>query len=146
MALKTGGNAKHCFAYTTMLAFFLTSCAHTQPSTNEKNLNIALPPSAQVQTQIVEYHCSGSPNLLSRYSMSSVKVQYINAGAIHLAVLVVDNETRVLANVIAASGAKYVADEFVWWTKGNLASLTTIQHTEAGTLTCVHNEGGVTEP
>ena len=53
----------------------------------------------------------------------TVAVTYINAGAISLAVLDMDGEPVVAANVISASGARYAGAHYVWWSKGDEASL-----------------------
>lgn len=53
----------------------------------------------------------------------SVAATYINAGQVSLAVLDIDGETVVAANVISASGVRYAAGRYVWWTKGEEADL-----------------------
>lgn len=53
----------------------------------------------------------------------SFAVQYVNAGANALALLPIDGEERIFVNVVAASGAKYVSGAYVWWTKGDTATL-----------------------
>ena len=50
-------------------------------------------------------------------------VQYVNAGANALAILPIDGEERLFVNVVSASGAKYVSGAYVWWTKGDTATL-----------------------
>lgn len=50
-------------------------------------------------------------------------VQYVNAGANALALLPIDGEDRIFVNVVSASGAKYVSGAYVWWTKGDTATL-----------------------
>ncbi|SMX48799.1 MliC family protein [Maliponia aquimaris] len=50
-------------------------------------------------------------------------VQYVNAGANALAILPIDGEDRIFVNVVSASGARYVSGAYVWWTKGDTATL-----------------------
>lgn len=52
-----------------------------------------------------------------------VPVEYVNAGPVSLAVLTLDGETVVASNVLSASGAKYAGAQYIWWTKGDQASL-----------------------
>ena len=64
-----------------------------------------------------------------------VKVDYINAGNIHLAVLPVGGEMQVFSNVMAADGAKYAGAQYVWWSKGKEATF--INEMDGGAaLTC----------
>lgn len=129
-----------------ILAFALTSCA--QPNlVTVKGQNIILPvgQAAQVHTQTVRYHCSGAQALLSSFPQGSVAVEYINAGAIHLASLQVDGKPMVFANVIAASGAKYVADNFIWWTKGDTAFFSNQTQDTATQVTCEAQKGSASK-
>jgi membrane-bound inhibitor of C-type lysozyme len=48
----------------------------------------------------------------------AVTVDYINAGGISLAVLHLRDELVIAANVLAASGARYAGDRYVWWSHG----------------------------
>lgn len=50
-------------------------------------------------------------------------VQYVNAGPNSLAIIPVGDADRIFVNVIAASGARYVAGEYEWWVKGDDATL-----------------------
>ncbi|WP_336761221.1 MliC family protein [Asaia sp. VD9] len=88
------------------------------------SLAIPLAASTDIQRQVVTYSCkakkgASSAKLRGMLSEKLVKVSYINAGDISLAVLAIDSKTQVFTNVIAGSGAKYAAAEYVWWTKGD---------------------------
>ncbi|MCW5715239.1 MAG: META domain-containing protein [Bauldia sp.] len=48
----------------------------------------------------------------------AVTVDYINAGGISLAVLHMGEDLVVAANVLAASGARYAGDRYIWWSHG----------------------------
>ena len=50
-------------------------------------------------------------------------VQYVNAGANALALLPIDSEERVFVNVVSGSGARYVAGQYVWWSRGDTPTL-----------------------
>lgn len=54
----------------------------------------------------------------------TVPVTYINAEPIALAIVPATEGTPlVFARVLSASGSRYAANEFVWWTKGSDATL-----------------------
>ncbi|HSH27675.1 MAG TPA: MliC family protein [Wenzhouxiangella sp.] len=53
-------------------------------------------------------------------------VHYYNSGSNVLALVPVDGEQRVFVNVVSASGARYVAGQYEWWTKGQNAMLTDV--------------------
>lgn len=87
---------------------------------------IPVPDAAAVATTVASFNCNGS----------SVEVEYANAGSVSLALLTIDSEFVVAANVIAASGARYAGGRFIWWTRGvNEASLYEFAVGEEGTVT-----------
>lgn len=76
---------------------------------------LALPGDAKLDTRSVDYKCENGRKFT---------VQYLNKGDNSLAVVPVsDNSTLVFSNVISASGAKYAAGQYIWWTKGEEATL-----------------------
>jgi membrane-bound inhibitor of C-type lysozyme len=54
-------------------------------------------------------------------------VEFINADPNFLAIVPVGSRKMVFANVLSADGAKYVAGQFEFWTKGSEATLTDLQ-------------------
>lgn len=81
----------------------------------EPTLSIPLPLTEEISVLPMEYTCAdGEP----------LKVKYVNAGDNRLAILPIDGTERIFVNVISASGARYVAGEYEWWSKGDTASLT----------------------
>lgn len=70
-------------------------------------LGLAIKGNAELRT--VTYDCEGIP---------SFDVEYVNAAPNFLAIIPVQVDTYVFTAVTAASGVKYVAGNFVWWTKG----------------------------
>lgn len=66
-------------------------------------------------------------------------VQYVNAGANTLALLPIDGQERVFVNVVSGSGARYVSGQYVWWSRGDTATLE--NELEEGSLTeCVSED------
>ncbi|MBL8585033.1 MAG: MliC family protein [Rhizobiaceae bacterium] len=76
-------------------------------------VTIELPGSEPPSVQNLTYDCDGR----------TIGATYINTAANALAVLDLGEETVVMANVLAASGAKYAGQKYVWWTKGDEADL-----------------------
>jgi heat shock protein HslJ len=66
-----------------------------------------------VATQQVAYDCGGL----------TIEVEYIDAGDVSLATLAIGEEFVVASRVLAASGARYTGEQYVWWTKGDEATL-----------------------
>ena len=59
--------------------------------------------------------------------LGPIKVDFINAEPNFLAILPVGPRKMVFVNVTSASGAKYVAGQFEFWTKGAEATLSDLQ-------------------
>ncbi|TCT04289.1 MliC family protein [Aquabacter spiritensis] len=75
---------------------------------------LPIPKGTKVQSLKASYQCVG---------LGPVTVDYINAGDVALALLPVDGKPLVFVNVLAASGARYAAGPYVWWTNGTTAAL-----------------------
>lgn len=99
-------------------------------------LSIPLVPAGRVQKLSATYTCSGSKELLDKLAKPSVSVTYLNAGAVSLAVMAVEGQTQVFSNVIAASGARYTANRFEWWSKGDTAFFSEFGADDTARLTC----------
>lgn len=76
-------------------------------------VTLTIPGAAGVDRQIIHYDCGGRP----------VSADYINAGATSLALLSIGGDFVVASNVVSGSGAKYMGGHYVWWTKGDAATL-----------------------
>jgi len=74
---------------------------------------IPVPGADTVDRQAVTYRCGDR----------RVAAEYVNAGPVSLALLTMGDEFVVAANVIAGSGARYAGGPYVWWTRGEEASL-----------------------
>lgn len=122
----------------------MTAVASAHAETGD-SLSIPLSSSTDIQRQTVSYNCkakkgASSAKLRAVLPEKIVKVSYINAGDISLAVLPVDGKTQIFTDVIAASGAKYAAAEYVWWSKGDDAMFSSEMDASA-MLTCHEIKG-----
>ena len=77
------------------------------------DVTIRIPGADSVDRQAVRYDCGGK----------AVEAEYINAGPVSLVTFTIDGAFVVASNVISASGAKYAGGQYVWWTKGEEATL-----------------------
>lgn len=68
----------------------------------------------------IQYQCEG---------LDPFSVDFINADPNYLAIIPVGPRKMVFVNVMTASGAKYVAGQFEFWTKGSEATLSDLQAT-----------------
>jgi membrane-bound inhibitor of C-type lysozyme len=76
---------------------------------------LTVPQIQTASTQTTRYDCKDG---------KTVSVQYTNTrNHQSFAALTVDGRKLLFVNVIAGSGAKYVADQYTWWTKGPEANL-----------------------
>jgi membrane-bound inhibitor of C-type lysozyme len=77
-------------------------------------------PDIEVQPLLtVEYRCGRTP----------LQVRYINASnGQSFALLRIDGTMRLFVQTLAASGVRYQADRYVWWSKGNEGNLYDLTH------------------
>lgn len=148
MARKISKPNKQISVSAIVLGLLLTACTQAQQPVGAEQgaIHIPVQHAEPIHTQQAAYHCTGSGSLLAHIGPETTQVRYINAGAISLVVLPVDGQTQVFSNVIAASGAKYVAGEFVWWTKGSTAFFSSALLNNTGTLTCQETKPDTTHP
>ena len=66
-----------------------------------------------VETQTMKFDCAGK----------AVDVTYYNSGDASIVVLDLDDTRIIASNVIAASGARYAGNKYIWWTTGDDADL-----------------------
>jgi len=69
---------------------------------------------ADAQRQTIRYQCEDGIERV---------VQYVNINPNFLALVPVEDGTLIFASVISASGARYAAGQWVWWTSGPEADL-----------------------
>lgn len=91
------------------IAALVTGAAHADVS-----LSIPLQTGATSSVTTASYSCAGG---------EPFRVQYVNAGVNALALLPVDGEERIFVNVISGSGARYASGQYIWWSKGESATL-----------------------
>lgn len=78
---------------------------------------LTVPQIQEASSQTVKYDCRDGKSASVRYVNTKNKQSF--------ALLTVDGRKLMFVNVMSGSGAKYVADEYTWWTKGpegNLSS------------------------
>lgn len=99
------------FALISLGCALLTSVSHAQEI--QPHITLSLEVAGEATINAVTYQC-GSKTLA---------VSYVNAGPNLLAILPVEEQSTLFTSAIAASGARYTAGPYEWWTKGNEASL-----------------------
>lgn len=90
---------------------FLAMTMAAAPAFADVGLTLALPGATALTSQT--YRCGES----------AFEVRYITAGGNSLAVLPVEGEERIFVNVISGSGARYASGPYIWWSKGDSATL-----------------------
>lgn len=81
----------------------------------ETSLQLVLELPGNAERNVVRYECDG---------LEPFAVDYVNASPIFLAIVPIEGEPLLFANVIAASGARYASGQYEWWTSGSEATLT----------------------
>ena len=79
-----------------------------------------------VQADVLQIELPGAVEQVEavyRCPDTEISTTYYNAESNALAVLRFGDQTLVMTNVLAASGAKYAGGPYVWWTKGETADL-----------------------
>lgn len=89
-------------------------------------VTLDLPGSETPETTRVEYVC-GARN---------VAATYINTSDNQFAVLDLGDKTIVAVSVISGSGARYVGQQYEWWTKGNEAQFTDLMQETPKPVIC----------
>ena len=74
-----------------------------------------------------QYQCEG---------LEPFAVDFINAEPNFLAIVPIGPRKLVFVNVLSGSGAKYVAGQYEFWTKGTDATLTDLQADPQTPVTC----------
>lgn len=90
---------------------------------------VVLALTGDAETRTVRYECEGVAEPFA--------VQYINAAPNFLAIVPVSGGQLVFVNVTAASGARYVASQYEWWTKGSDVTFADLQQPDAEPVTCL---------
>jgi len=112
----------------------LSLCSIAAPAMAQSSFFLGLDIAGDAERRIVRYDCGEAPG-------ESFDVQFINAAPNFLAFVPVAGETFLFASVISASGARYAAANYVWWTKGPDAELydLTLGEDAAPILSCAEH-------
>jgi membrane-bound inhibitor of C-type lysozyme len=96
-------------------------------------LDVGIKLSGDVQIVTALYGCGDG--------VEPITVKYVNAAPNFFAIVPVDGADMVFVNVISASGAKYVAGQYEWWSKGADATLHDVTEglDAAPVLSCMEN-------
>lgn len=81
------------------------------------DLTLHLNGTATFSRTTVKYQCDANAADLHLFP-GVFTVEYINGGGNSLAIVPVGADSMVFVNVVAGSGARYVAKEFTWWESG----------------------------
>jgi membrane-bound inhibitor of C-type lysozyme len=93
--------------------------------------DLTLPvPAENVKRSVVNYDCDGNP----------LKVEYINSGENAFAILPMRSDRLVFVNVISGSGLRYASGPYVWWIKGQQASLSDERQPSSSSILDCHEE------
>ncbi|WP_161808026.1 MliC family protein [Mesorhizobium sp. 1M-11] len=93
-------------------------------------VTLKLPGKEKPRTTCMAYVCPGQ----------KVAVTYINTSANQFAVLDLGKTTVVAVSVISGSGARYVGQQYEWWTKGSEATFTDLMQSPQKPVTCKQAE------
>ncbi|MCM2502203.1 MliC family protein [Aureimonas altamirensis] len=85
----------------------------------------------QVERTTVVYSCSDGVDR---------SADYINVGENSLAIVGIDGAPVVFVNVIAGSGARYAARQYVWWSKGESVTFSNEMESDAAPVTCTQKK------
>jgi len=89
-------------------------------------ITIELPGDEKPETNKVAYACGDR----------TVTATYINTSGNQFAVLDLGDATIVTVTVMSGSGARYVGQQYEWWTKGDQATLTDLMQDPQKPLDC----------
>jgi membrane-bound inhibitor of C-type lysozyme len=87
-----------------------------------EDITIRLPPSASVSRKTVRYQCDAQGPKIG-VPPGPFSVEYINGGGNSLVVVPISGKPLIFSNVISASGARYAAQQFIWWEAQGVVTL-----------------------
>ncbi|QEE12966.1 MliC family protein [Bartonella krasnovii] len=100
------------------------------------SLVIEVPDDPEPTTEVTTYQCGTGT------SKEHVEVTYLNAGSISLVDFKWQEKRIIASRSISASGAKYMGGPYIWWTKGNEATLSDLINDpeEKNLIQCVEEQ------
>lgn len=108
------------------IAFLGSALLAMTVAASATTVTLKLPGKEKPQRTSVAYTCPGR----------GVAVTYINTSANQFAVLDLGKTTIVAVSVISGSGARYVGQQYEWWTKGREATFTDLMKNPQKPITC----------
>lgn len=109
------------FAATPALAQNEAPAPLASPPVTSVSLTLTLESAGDIERRLVNYQCEDDTTL---------SVHYINAAPNFLAMVPVNGQNLVFASTISASGARYVAGPFEWWSHQGQATLRDLMQDE----------------
>lgn len=119
--------------------------AHKEIASHRNQFQLDFADDEVVTKQSETYFCSAGtkkPTEVQKALLGSlpadhkVSVTYVSADITSLAILPLDGKILVFTNVVAADGSKYVADRYVWWSKGDQATFAQFDDDKNTPLNC----------
>ncbi|EJF87137.1 MliC family protein [Bartonella rattimassiliensis] len=100
------------------------------------SLVIEVPDDPEPTTEIVSYQCDTGT------SKEHIEVTYLNAGNISLVDFKWNGKRIIASRSINASGVKYMGGSYIWWTKGDEATLSDLINDPEGKnlIQCVEEQ------
>jgi membrane-bound inhibitor of C-type lysozyme len=87
-----------------------------------EGIKIHLPRTATVSRTTVRYRCDAQA-AKTGLPAGSFRVDYINGGGNSLAVVPINGSPLVFSSVMSGSGARYAAEQFIWWDAKGVVSV-----------------------
>lgn len=94
----------------------------TPAALSATDLLIHLPADASITRKSVQYQCDANGPKIG-VPEGSFTVEYINGGGNSLVVVPISGNSLIFSNVMAGSGARYMAQQYTWWEAGGSVTL-----------------------
>ena len=94
-------------------ALFLTMTGAAALAAGVPKISLDIENGSRNMRTTAHYDCGGR----------TMDVDYINVEPNFLAMVPVDGKERIFVLVLSGSGARYASGPYIWWSKGNAASL-----------------------
>jgi len=92
----------------------LAAIALSSVAASPEDITIHLPTSVAVSRKTVQYQCDAEGPKIGVPS-GPFAAEYINGGGNSLVVVPISGKALIFSNVISASGARYAAQQYIWW-------------------------------
>jgi membrane-bound inhibitor of C-type lysozyme len=78
------------------------------------DMTIHLKGNQSISRQTIKYECDAQAEKMG-LPAGTFSVEYLNGAGNSLAVVPVNGNSLIFANVVSASGARYAAGQYIWW-------------------------------